>query len=280
MKRLALLLCAMLVIGIAGTGALAKQGGNGKRRSYGNEERHGPPEWANRPEWAGSGDDDTEETETEETETEETETEETEEEGNGKAYGRKRDTPRAPADYIGLNKPGNSRHLYLYEKNPDDWSIVEDGAWGKMTYRPSGKTLRYVFTGHGLEPGVAYTLIYYPDPWPGDGLVCLGSATANPGGQVHIRDRVDEIDIPMDGDENAQSTEGEENDEDSKVGGKIWLVLSEDVDCEDDEDGTKMVAWNPTEYLFEYDLITFDDTDYTQETAETEESDATEGNGE
>jgi hypothetical protein len=38
---------------------------------------------------------------------------------------------------------------------------------------------------------------------------------------------------------------------------KIWLVLSSDVDCEN----AKMIGWNPTAYLFEYDLITFDDTD-------------------
>ena len=40
-------------------------------------------------------------------------------------------------------------------------------------------------------------------------------------------------------------------------GAKIWLVLSSDVDC----DMAYMIGWNPTEYLFEYDLINFDDTD-------------------
>ena len=34
---------------------------------------------------------------------------------------------------------------------------------------------------------------------------------------------------------------------------KIWLVLSKDVDF----DMHKMVGWNPTEYLVEYDLINY-----------------------
>ncbi len=37
-------------------------------------------------------------------------------------------------------------------------------------------------------------------------------------------------------------------------GAKIWLVLSDDYD----ESSKMMKAWNPTEYLFEYDLITYD----------------------
>ena len=40
-------------------------------------------------------------------------------------------------------------------------------------------------------------------------------------------------------------------------GGKIWLVLSSDYDAATN----KMTAWNPTEYLFEDKLITYDDTD-------------------
>ncbi|GAI83933.1 unnamed protein product, partial [marine sediment metagenome] len=38
---------------------------------------------------------------------------------------------------------------------------------------------------------------------------------------------------------------------------KIWLVLTDDVDCE----GNEMFGWNPTEYLFEGDVINFTDTD-------------------
>ena len=137
----------------------------------------------------------------------------------------------------------NIAHLYLHEKNAVTWDIVEDGAWGKMKYNMSGDEFDFVFNGHGLEPGYEYTLIYYPDPWPGEGLICLGEGTVNEEGDIHIAESVEiDTDLPIDTDAND--------------GAKIWLVLSADVDCD-----VKMVGWNPTEYLFEYDMITFDDTD-------------------
>lgn len=151
--------------------------------------------------------------------------------------------PALAAGKSGQAGKSNIGHLYLYEKNPADWSIVDGGAWGKMKYNLSGPTFDFVFNGHGLVPGWEYTLIYYPDPWPGNGLICLGSATANGGGNVHIKGSVNTGDLPASYDANA--------------GAKIWLVLSSDVDC----GGKVFSAWNPTEYLFENNLITFDDTD-------------------
>ena len=150
---------------------------------------------------------------------------------------------------VGPSKPAgksNIAHLYLHEKVPDTWDIVPepDGAWGKMKYNLSGPKFDFVFNGHGLVPGWDYTLIYYPDPWPGDELICLGSGTANDDGDVHIMGSEDTGDLPTAADEKPLG------------GAKIWLVLSSDVDC-----GVKMIGWDPSEYLFEDDVITFDDTD-------------------
>ena len=141
---------------------------------------------------------------------------------------------------------GNSNiaHLYLHEKTcVDPWDIVEDGAWGKMKYNMSGSTFDFVFNGHGLEVGYDYTLIYYCDPWPGDPLTVFGSGIANEDGDVHIMGSVDTGDLPI--------------AEDINAGAKIWLILTDDYD----PDLLKMTAWNCAEYLFEFDLITFDDTD-------------------
>jgi len=143
-----------------------------------------------------------------------------------------------------LNGQANVGELYLYEKEEDGWSIVEGGAWGLLEYNLSGETFDFEFKGHGLEQGYEYTLIYYPDPWPGDGLICLGSGTAD-GGKVHIEGLKDTGDLPA------------VNDDNYPEGAKIWLVLTGDVDCE----GNEMTGWNPEEYLFENNLITFDDTD-------------------
>jgi len=148
-------------------------------------------------------------------------------------------TPVMAAGKNGQSGKSNIGHLYLWEKDPTTWDIVEGGAWGKMKYNLSGETFDFVFNGHELDPGLDYTLIYYPDPWPGEGLICLGSSTVNEKGDIHIKNSVETGGLPMASDEND--------------GAKIWLVLTADVDC-----GAGMTGWNSAEYLFEYDVITFD----------------------
>lgn len=167
-------------------------------------------------------------------------------------------TPAFAGGKSGQAGKSNTGHLYLFSKTcQPDWDIVEDGAWGKMTYRLSGPTFDYVFNGHGLVPGEEYQLIYYPDkdgnPWPRTDIICLDEpGTANNGGQIHLMGMVEiEGDLP-------------DPDVDINEAAKIWLVLSSDVDC--DADPQEMAGWNcpdggPSPYLFEYDLITFDDTD-------------------
>lgn len=177
-----------------------------------------------------------------------------------------------PAMAKGPSKPAgksNVGHLYLYEKMPDydadpdpevartfPWLIVEGGMWGKMKYNLSGPTFDFVFNGHGLPIGQEYTLIYYPDPWPGTGLICLGSGIVTEceedciegesGGDIHIKGSVDTGNLPIEGDENFEN------------GAKIFLVPSSDVDC----DNQVMTGWTGDDAnLYEGALITFDDTD-------------------
>lgn len=142
-----------------------------------------------------------------------------------------------PAADKGLNGKGKAEHLYLFEKDPGTWAIIDGGAWGKLTYLPDKGT--FCFNGHNLTPDSNYSLIYYPDPWPGYTLYLtttgLGTGIANEYGDVHITGTFNFTTIPTLDDTNS--------------GAKIWLVLAAD------HDGTKMIAWNPTEYLFEYDLI-------------------------
>lgn len=133
--------------------------------------------------------------------------------------------PKDPADFHGLDHPGVANQLYMYEKTGDpDWDIVEDGAWGSMTYNTKNDLV--VFNGHGLEPETDYTLIQYTDPWPGS-PVCIDSGTSDADGDIHLSGT-------------HQVSSGE----------KYWLVLSSDVNC----NTPAMTAWNPTEYLFEYNV--------------------------
>ena len=141
----------------------------------------------------------------------------------------------------------NVAFVELWEKDPSTWEIVEDGAWGKLKYNLEGPTFDFVFNGHGLEVGANYTLIYYADPWPGNNPGALiANGTANDEGNIHLAGSLDlGMDLPDSGDGNYPD------------GAKVWLVLSDDYDgatCQ-------MTGWNPTEYLFEYDLITYNDTD-------------------
>jgi len=90
----------------------------------------------------------------------------------------------------------------------------------------------------------------------------LGSGMANEGGNLLIKGRKATGNLPADYD--ANWTPCGDGDPAAclfgAVGAKIWLVLSSDVDCVGDKDKqikSKMVGWNPTEYLFEYNLINF-----------------------
>ena len=138
----------------------------------------------------------------------------------------------------------NVGHLYLYEKDPTDWSIVEDGAWGKMKYNLSGSTFDFVFNGHGLEANTDYSLIYYPElqttwPWP---VTVIDSGMTNNGGNINLAGSV-ELNMDLPDPNNPQD------------GAKIWLVLTADII------NGELAGWNPTEYLFENNLIKYDDTD-------------------
>lgn len=133
------------------------------------------------------------------------------------------DTPKGPADYWGLNNPGMASHLYLYEKD-SDWNLVPDGALGKMTYTEG----KIVFNGKGLEPETDYSLIEYPEPqitWPHP-IFVVGSEMTKKNGTLHIS--ADYVVGP---------------------GGKYWLAPTSDLM------GSSLSGWNPTEYLFEYNLI-------------------------
>jgi hypothetical protein len=113
-----------------------------------------------------------------------------------------------------------------------NWACVP-GATGVLYYGLSAPTFVYDFNAEGLTPGTSYTLIYYPDPWPGVGLIVLGSGVADADDDLHL------VGSPNIGD---------------LTNAKIWLVLTADVGA------GQMTGWNPAAYLFEETLITYDDT--------------------
>ena len=154
----------------------------------------------------------------------------------------------APVLAKGPNGPSGKAdvgHLYLFEKDPTTWDVVDGGAWGKLNYKCGEDGFSFVFNGHGLEPGDAYELMNYVDPWPGTGSQLLASGVVNDDGDIHLAGSVDCLKA-------YDWSEEEDVDIEKVVGAKIWLVLADDFD----EAGGVMAGWNPTDYLFEAALTT------------------------
>lgn len=151
----------------------------------------------------------------------------------------------------------NGTHrLVLENKNPDTWENLDDKISGVLTWAGDGPTFDFsnTFEAQGLLPSTEYSLIYAPDPWPqgigndqsdGTGTLntVLGQGTSDASGNLEIKNNVDlGYDMPHPNDANFDN------------GAKIWLVLSAD------HDGKQMIAWHPDQYLFETELIHYDDT--------------------
>lgn len=114
-------------------------------------------------------------------------------------------------------------HIYLYEKDTTTWDVIDDGAWGKLSY----KTDTFVFNGHSLPADTDYSLVRYLDPWETHVVTVLAEGTTNNGGNIHLAGAM------LDG------------------GPKVWLVLTDDLS----DDKTSFAAWNDEAYLFENNLI-------------------------
>lgn len=133
--------------------------------------------------------------------------------------------------------------MNVVEKDAN-WDVVEDGAHGVIKYSTitkMGKVIqeRVRVSVWGLEPKTKYQLIYYGneefnDVWPY--ATCIGKArmTSTQGyfkgtSAVYNHQELFGDAIPQ----------------------KFWVILASDIDC---EEGV-MTAWNPSEYLFEWDTI-------------------------
>jgi len=143
--------------------------------------------------------------------------------------------------------------LVLENKTGDpDWKIIDDGMKGTLIYNLTSPTFDYDFEATGLQNSIEYSLIYYADPWPGIGDpnpigALISTFTTDSSGNIALTSGSVEL--------NRNLPKGS-SDQNYPEGAKIWLVPSSDYAV-----GTGMTAWDPTKYLFETALITYDDTD-------------------
>ena len=114
-----------------------------------------------------------------------------------------------------------------------EWACDTVGASAKLTYSPEGSVFDFTVAGTVPRLGAAYTLIYYPDPWPGNGLICLGDTTS-------------------DGTTGAVGFNGTPAIGQSLVDAKLWLVPASMVDCT----GQVMANWEDCPgIVFEKDIL-------------------------
>jgi hypothetical protein len=149
-------------------------------------------------------------------------------------------------------------HVILVQKphsgdSIPDYTIWSFAMWGQLDYYTPLATFDYAFDGHGLAASTEYTLLYYPDPYPGDNLICIDHGTTNATGDILLYGSTNIGALPIPADLN--SVVGTSTYP-STTGAKIWLVLSSDVDCISTPH--HMTAWHPTLYLFELWLIQYD----------------------
>ncbi len=126
----------------------------------------------------------------------------------------------------------------------------ENNEFGKMIYNRSGQYLEYIFEGHNLIPNTQYNLIYYPEnPLR---ILCLGDGITNNGGQLSITEKeIDTTSIPFNSDINGYTDTT--TYEDGTTGGKIWLLPSNQVNC----NTLRFTTDTLTNVLYEDTLINF-----------------------
>jgi hypothetical protein len=120
-----------------------------------------------------------------------------------------------------------------------------------MMYFWFGSTFDYVLNAHQLPAGSQWTLTYQPEPLPSSGVMCLGNATVNGGGQLHLANSLElTSNLPPALDPTADpSTQPPD--------ALLALVPSADVDCT----GGTMTNFEPNAYLWSNPRVRFIDTD-------------------
>lgn len=179
---------------------------------------------------------------------------------DGSAMGNKSQTDSVTADlrfYVEQSRnnpdfvcPGTEEVYSMTLENKDNEynRLTNDGRYGVLTWAGDGPTFDYELEAWGLPANTEYSMLYYADGWPGNNPgYHFGNATSNGSGYLIISGNPDlGMDLPDSADDNYGS------------GAKIWLVPSTVYNS-----GTLSITTWPfdTTWLFESNLINYDDTD-------------------
>lgn len=126
------------------------------------------------------------------------------------------------APVIGPEGRAGASHVAHVEFSPadDDASL----SWARMMYFWIGTSFDYVLNAHRLEPSSRWTLVARATD---DSAICLGTAAANPGGELHLAATLDfDSHLPEDLDPFEPTPEGE-----APEGATLELLPADGVDC-------------------------------------------------
>lgn len=168
----------------------------------------------------------------------------------------------------GPGGPGGVTVTYMdsvhLENKDGNWNPIADDTYADVTFELVGEEFVYTLEAVGLTPETQYVLIYYADfddrfnQWGGNNPgALLGTFTADSDGAISHSDSVEiDMDMPhVDDWNNAPPADYTQPPDhyDHETGAKIWLVPSTDYVA------GELIAWNPTTYLFETELIRYFD---------------------
>jgi len=134
---------------------------------------------------------------------------------------------------------GKEHTLKLENKDPNTWQPINDNTFGQLVFKSPYPTFDYDLTVQGLQTNTDYSLIYCAGgDWPCTGGIRIAQFTTDGSGNQTINDG--SIDLQTD-----------------LHSAKIWVILSSDWD----DTNHKMTGWHQAEYLFEWNLIDYEDSD-------------------
>ena len=162
--------------------------------------------------------------------------------------------------------------LTLENKDPNNWNVISDSTSATLVFDTVNKNFTYSLMATGLQSDIEYKLIYYADfapprfsNWGGNNPGALiatvmtdGSGNINVSGIVNL-----DMNLPSSPDWNINPNPDyclNHDEYDNYLhckGAKIWLIPSTDYD----DTNKKLTTWNPSNYLFETDLVTYFDCD-------------------
>ena len=103
------------------------------------------------------------------------------------------DASDASIDLTGPDGQSGKSHVAhtQFTLTDENGAPLGSGPTATMMYFWYGSTFDFVLNAHGLTAGGQWTLTYQPEPLPSTGAICIGHATVNGGGQLHLAGSVE-----------------------------------------------------------------------------------------